>query len=221
MPDEGFNPDWQRTARTGVGEAVYCAGKSIAQIARLVELAEARKSSLFLTKLQESRFVELDPPLRARLTFDSLSQTATLDNGLPVAVAAGVGIVCAGTSDMPVAAEAQRSLAFHGVSAPLIGDVGVAGLWRLLERLDEISRWRVVIAVAGMEGALFTVIAGQVRGLVIAVPTSVGYGVAAGGSLALHSALASCAPGVVTVNVDNGFGAACAAIKVLNVFPAR
>jgi NCAIR mutase (PurE)-related protein len=141
---------------------------------------------------------------------------------LPISVPAGVGIVCAGTSDLAVGVEAQRALAFHGVQAPLIGDVGVAGLWRFLDHLEQIAAWRIVIVVAGMEGALFSVAAGQVRGLVIAVPTSVGYGVATGGTTALHSALASCAPGVVTVNIDNGFGAACAALKLLRVFaPSR
>jgi NCAIR mutase (PurE)-related protein len=100
----------------------------------------------------------------------------------------------------------------------VVGDVGVAGLWRLFDRLDEIASWRVAIVVAGMEGALFSVVAGQVSGLVIAVPTSVGYGVATGGTAALHCALASCSPGVVVVNIDNGFGAACAALKLLRVF---
>jgi pyridinium-3,5-biscarboxylic acid mononucleotide synthase len=218
VPEEGLNPDWQREARTGVSEAVYCGGKTAAQIDRLVKLAEERRCSLLLTKLETNRCAELDAGVQRRLDFDPLSRTAVLDNGLPTPVAARIGIVCAGTSDMAVAAEARRALAFHGVSAPLIGDVGVAGLWRLLERLDEMAAWRAVIVVAGMEGALFSVVAGQVPGLVIAVPTSVGYGVAAGGATALNSALASCAPGVVTVNIDNGFGAACAALKLLRVF---
>ncbi|HEY1722457.1 MAG TPA: nickel pincer cofactor biosynthesis protein LarB [Magnetospirillaceae bacterium] len=218
MPDEGIIPDWQRQARTGVPEAVLCDSKSAAQIVRVLALADDRKQSLFLTRLGESRFGELDVGWRQRLDFDPLSQTAILNHGLSHPVVAGVGIVCAGTSDMPVAAEAQRALLFQGIDAPLIGDVGVAGLWRLLDRLDEIRRWRIVIVAAGMEGALFSVIAGQVPGLVIAVPTSVGYGVAANGAAALNSALASCAPGVVVVNIDNGFGAACAAIKLLRAF---
>ena len=110
---------------------------------------------------------------------------------------------------------------FFGKPALLVLDVGVAGLWRLLERMEEIRRCRVVIAVAGMEGALFSVLAGLVRAPVIAVPTSVGYGVAEGGKAALSSALASCAPGLVTVNIDNGFGAAAAAVKMLNVGQGR
>ncbi|MGO8919300.1 MAG: nickel pincer cofactor biosynthesis protein LarB [Stellaceae bacterium] len=218
MAEHGIAPDWQRESRIGVAEAVYCAGKTAAQIGRILALAEERRRSLFFTKLEASRFAELDAGAQRRLDFDPLSRTAVLDHGVPRAVPARVGIVCAGTSDMPVAVEAQRALAFHGVSAAIVGDVGVAGLWRLLDRLDEIAAWRVVIVAAGMEGALFSVVAGQVPGLVIAVPTSVGYGVAAGGMTALHSALASCAPGVVAVNIDNGFGAACAALKLLRVF---
>ena len=222
MSDDGILLDWSRETRIGIAEAVLCAGKTAEQIGRIVALAQGRNHSLLLTKLDANRFAELDPAVQERLNFDSLSRTGVLDNGLPLSVPAGVGIVCAGTSDLAVGVEAQRALAFHGVQAPLIGDVGVAGLWRFLDHLEQIAVWRIVIVVAGMEGALFSVAAGQVRGLVIAVPTSVGYGVATGGTTALHSALASCAPGVVTVNIDNGFGAACAALKLLRVFaPSR
>ena len=123
----------------------------------------------------------------------------------------------AGTSDLPVAREAIRTLAFYDVPAREIADVGVAGLWRILAQEETLRRHPVVIVVAGMEGALFSVVAGMVGGLVVAVPTSTGYGVARGGRTALHSALASCAPGLVTVNIDNGYGAACAAIRALGL----
>jgi NCAIR mutase (PurE)-related protein len=216
MAEDGFNPDWERATRVGVGEAVFCDGKTPKQIAHLLRLAEERGQSLLLTRLTTEKLAALASPLRTRLDFDAVSRTAILDNGLPAPEPAAVGVVCAGTSDLTVATEAQRTLAFHGIAAPLVADVGVAGLWRLTERAGELCAWRVVIAVAGMEGALFSVVAGLVPGLVIAVPTSVGYGVAAGGATALNSALASCAPGVVTVNVDNGFGAAGAALKILN-----
>ncbi len=221
VPEHGITPDWQREARTGIGEAVYCADKTAEQIGRILSLADKRRHSLFLTKLDERRFAELDREVQSRLDYDPLSRTAVLDHGLPAPATRRVGIVSAGTSDMAIAVEVERSLAFHGVAVPVIGDVGVAGLWRLLDRLDEITEWRIVIVVAGMEGALFSVIAGQVPGLVIAVPTSVGYGVAAGGHTALNSALASCAPGVVAVNIDNGFGAACAALKLIRVFASE
>jgi NCAIR mutase (PurE)-related protein len=116
-----------------------------------------------------------------------------------------------------VAAEAARTLTFSGVECQSIVDVGVAGLWRLEARLDEIREADIVIAVAGMDAALVSVLGGLVAAPVIAVPTSVGYGVAAGGTAALHSSLASCAQGVTVVNIDNGFGAACAAVRMLSL----
>ena len=124
-------------------------------------------------------------------------------------------IVTGGTSDLRVAREAQRTLLFHGLDVAVLADCGVAGLWRLTEHADRLRAAPAIIAVAGMEGALFPVLAGLTRGLVIAVPTSVGYGVATDGRAALSTALATCAPGVVAVNVDNGFGAASALLKIL------
>jgi hypothetical protein len=108
-----------------------------------------------------------------------------------------------------------RTLAFHGVAGELHADLGVAGLWRLLERRPVIAAADVVIAVAGMEGALFTVLGGLVGSPIVAVPSATGYGVTAGGTTALRAALGSCAPGMVAVNIDNGYGAACAALRIL------
>ncbi|MBL8704068.1 MAG: AIR carboxylase family protein, partial [Rhodospirillales bacterium] len=108
------------------------------------------------------------------------------------------------------------TLRYYGVGVSEIADVGVAGLWRLTARLDEIRRHKVVIVAAGMDAALPSVLGGLVAAPVIAVPTSVGYGVAVGGQTALNAALASCAPGVTVVNIDNGYGAACAALRILN-----
>jgi NCAIR mutase (PurE)-related protein len=127
-----------------------------------------------------------------------------------------VAIVAGGTSDAAVAREAARTLAFEGEEATLVLDVGVAGLWRLTERLDAIRTHRVIIAVAGMEGAIFSVLTGLVAAPVLAVPVSVGYGVGAGGQVALNAALASCASGLSVLNIDNGFGAAHAALRILN-----
>jgi NCAIR mutase (PurE)-related protein len=207
-----FVLDWEREKRTGVAEAVLCEGKSIAQIDAI--LGEAGERRLLLTRLDEGKHAGLAASGRAGLDYDPLSRTAF--HGAPRTPALeGAGIVCAGTSDLPVAREAARTLQFAGFAAPLSADVGVAGLWRLMKRLDEIRTFQVLIAVAGMEGALFSVIAGLVAAPVIAVPTSVGYGVAQGGRVALNSALATCATGVVAVNIDNGFGGACAAIRIL------
>lgn len=210
-----FVIDWEREGRTGVPEAVLCASKSVAQVEAILKEAAMAGRRLLFTRLEPAAFEALGPECRAMLDYDSLSRTAWC--GPPPARAArhGIGIVAAGTSDLPVAREAARTLEFLGFSAPIVADVGVAGLWRLMGRLEEIRGWRVVIATAGMEGALFSVLAGLVDAPVIAVPTSVGYGVAAGGTAALHTALASCAPGVLTVNIDNGFGAAAAAAKIL------
>ena len=208
--------DWAREQRTGVPEALFCLGKTTAQVESIVDAARTAGKRLLLTRLDRAAFEALAAGTRRELDYDDLSRTAVLGGPVPLA-ASGIGIVAAGTSDMTVAREAGRTLAFNGHAAPFIADVGVAGLWRLLDRLDELRRFRLIIAVAGMEGALFSVLAGLVSAPVIAVPTSVGYGVAEGGSTALHAALASCAPGVVAVNIDNGFGAAAAAIKMLTV----
>jgi NCAIR mutase (PurE)-related protein len=125
-----------------------------------------------------------------------------------------VAIVMAGTSDAPMGYEAARTLAFNGQRYRIIADVGVAGIWRLLERIEEIREAPVVIVAAGMDAALISVVGGLVAGAVIGLPTSVGYGVAANGAAALNAGLASCAPGVVMVNIDNGYGAACAALRI-------
>jgi NCAIR mutase (PurE)-related protein len=126
-----------------------------------------------------------------------------------------VAILGAGSSDLAVASEAHLALACHGVASDLILDVGVAGLHRLLTRLDELARYRVLIVCAGMEGALPTVVAGLLPQPVIGVPVSVGYGVSKGGRAALQGMLASCAPGLTVVNIDNGYGAAMAALRIL------
>lgn len=208
--------DWDREARTGVAEAVLASRKSPAQIDAIVTAALDKGRRLLITRLDPDVFAALGPEIRAALDYDPESRTA-IAGGSVALQPTGVGIVAAGTSDVAVALEASRTLAFAGHEATMIADVGVAGLWRLIDRRDELMRFRIVIAVAGMEGALFSVVAGLVPAPVIAVPTSVGYGVAEGGATALHAALSSCAPGVTVVNIDNGFGAATAAMKMLRL----
>ena len=128
-----------------------------------------------------------------------------------------ISIVAAGTSDLNIATEAKRTLEFFGYEADEIYDVGVAGLWRIMKKLDLIKKTKLSIVVAGMDGALPTVLTGLISNPVIAVPTSTGYGVADNGNTALKSMLTSCSPGMSVVNIDNGFGAACAAIRILKV----
>ena len=210
-----FSLDWGREPRTGVAEAVLCEPKSPAQIDAILGAAAENGARLLLTRLALEQHAALPPTLRERLDFDPLSRTAILGELPPGRPVEGALIVAAGTADLGPAREAARTLAFHGHAAPLIADVGVAGLWRLNEQLGRLRDARVLIVAAGMEGALFSVVAGLVAAPVIALPTSVGYGVAAGGAVALHAALASCAAGVMAVNIDNGFGAATAAIKIM------
>jgi NCAIR mutase (PurE)-related protein len=213
MVDHEF--DFERRARIGLDEAVFCAGKSVAQIAAIIAAVEPRLPGLLLTRLEPSAFAELPTHQRAVLDYDPASRTAILGRSHEMAAAPAVAIVMAGTSDAPVGFEAARTLAFNGQPHRIFVDVGVAGLWRLLDRIEEIRQAPVVIVAAGMDAALISVVGGLVSGAVIGLPTSVGYGVAAGGMAALHAGLASCAPGVAMVNIDNGYGAACAALRVM------
>ena len=213
--DAEFVLDLRRAARIGLPEAIFCAGKTPDQIAAIIATAAAQRARLLLTRLNAELFSMLPEPVRVLLDHDALSNTAIFGGMADPAGPARVAVVTAGTSDLPAAMEAARTLRFHGQAVLRVADVGVAGLWRLLARLEELRALPVLIVAAGMDAALPSVLAGLVPGAVIALPTSVGYGVAAGGTTALHAALASCAPGVVVVNIDNGYGAACAALRVL------
>ena len=212
MSGTEFVLDTMRAERVGFGEAVYCASKTVSQIAAILRAAA---SPMLLTRLDPASHDALPASLRAALDYDPMSRTAFSGAPKPIGAAGGIAIVTAGTSDLAVAAEAARSLRFNGHDVPVIADVGVAGLWRLMRRLEELRRMRVLIVAAGMDAALPSVIGGLVSGVIIAVPTSVGYGVATGGQAALNAILASCAPGIVTVNIDNGYGAACAALRII------
>jgi NCAIR mutase (PurE)-related protein len=209
--------DTTRERRIGFGEAVLAGTKTVEQLVEVLDQADVEGLALLLTRVEREQFDGLPLRLQERLDYESASRTAFFGAPRQIRGPAQVGVVTAGTSDAAVACEAVRTLGFYGHAAVEIVDVGVAGLWRLQLRIDEIAALPVVIAVAGMDAALPTVLAGLVPGLVIAVPTSVGYGIAEGGKAALHSLLASCAPGLVTVNIDNGYGAACAAMRALHI----
>lgn len=209
--DLGFAQlDLSRGVRQGAGEVVYGAGKTAEQIGAIIEaLRDAGQERILVTRLDS----ESGPYL------------GFLDNGIdlgyvPDAQLALVGgkpsptgngrivVACAGTSDLPVAEEAALTAEFYGNEVDRLYDVGVAGLHRLLAHAEELAQAQVVIAIAGMEGALASVVGGLVSCPVIAVPTSVGYGASFGGVAALLAMLNSCASGVSVVNIDNGFGAA-------------
>ncbi len=212
MPE--FKVDFERGARIGLDEALFCESKTVDQISAIVDAVKAKTGRLLLTRLDESKYEALFARHGAQLKFDPLSRTAILGQPHRALPPAPMAIVMAGTSDLPVGREAARTLAYAGQPYCEYIDVGVAGLWRLLERIEDIRSSPVIIVVAGMDAALVSVVGGLVSSAVIALPTSVGYGVALGGATALHAALASCAPGISVVNIDNGYGAACAALRI-------
>jgi pyridinium-3,5-biscarboxylic acid mononucleotide synthase len=207
--------DWDRVNRVGITEAVLCEPKTTDQLVAVLDQANSAGRSMLLTRLTVPQLATLPAQYRARIDYEEVSRTAFFGSPTPVRGPARVAVVTGGTSDIGVAREAVRTLRFHGHAAVEIYDAGVAGLWRIQQHLAEIAGHQVIIACAGMDAALPTVLAGLVPGLVIAVPTSVGYGVAQGGRSALHSLLSSCAPGLVVTNIDNGYGAACAAMRSL------
>jgi NCAIR mutase (PurE)-related protein len=204
------NFDWGRRERIGIGEAVICEGKSLAQLQVIAKDVRKRGVPCLLTRLDPGQAKPL-----GNLDYDEASRTAFIGEVKPPSGSERVCIVTAGTTDVSVAREAARTLHFHGEASNLIFDIGVAGLHRLVARIPAISAYPVVIIVAGMDAALASVVAGQVPGMVIGVPTSTGYGVAKGGQAALNAMLSSCAAGLTVVNIDNGFGAACAALRML------
>ena len=215
MIENQIKPDTSRRERIGFDESVLCSGKTPEQLGLILERSRETAGTLLLTRMTPAQFSKLPKALRDTLDYDPLSRTAFLGDVAAPSGEPRIAVVTAGTSDSPVAGEVVRTLAYYGRSCLEVYDVGVAGLWRLLERIDELSEMAVVIAVAGMDASLPSVIGGQVPGAVIAVPTSTGYGVAAGGETALRAALVSCAPGVAVVNIDNGFGAASVALRIV------
>ena len=215
-----FKVDFEREARIGLDEALFCESKTVDQISAIVDAVRAKTGRMLLTRLDQSKYEALLMRHGAELEFDPLSRTAILGHPHPTLVTGPVAIVMAGTSDLPVGREAARTLAFAGQPYREYTDIGVAGLWRLLEKIEDIRLSPVVIVVAGMDAALVSVVGGLVSSPVIALPTSVGYGVALGGATALHAVLASCAPGISVVNIDNGYGAACAALRISRALAA-
>jgi NCAIR mutase (PurE)-related protein len=209
LPDDlGFAwIDSERGGRTGYPEVVYCQGKTIEQSEAVICRMREKGIPVLGTRAQK----ELAERIGRRYpeaVYDETAGTLTVGSLCAPEERKGlVTVVAAGTSDLPVACEAARSAEFFGSRTSLVTDVGIAGIHRLFGRLEEIRKARVIVAVAGMEGALPGVIAGLVRAPVIALPTSVGYGASFGGLSALLGMLTSCAPGISVVNIDNGFGA--------------
>jgi pyridinium-3,5-biscarboxylic acid mononucleotide synthase len=205
--------DHHRELRTGVPELVFGAGKTPEQIAAALRELARRAGGAIATRVDPGKAAALRA-LVPEIVIHELARIAVLGAPAPRPAAAPIAVVCAGTSDLPVAEEAALVAEFLGASVIRISDVGVAGIHRLLARIDAIREAAIVIAVAGMEAALPSVLGGLVDCPLIAVPTSVGYGVSLDGLVALAAMLASCALGITVVNIDNGVGAAVAAVRV-------
>ena len=209
--------DTERYERIGLAEAIMADVKTPEQVAEAFRQAYQLTGRAFITRLGVEKYKALSKNDQDLLDYDPISKTAM--SGFPEVSddKAQVLILTGGTSDYKVAKEAARTLKFHGVACKELIDVGVAGLWRLLDHKEMIQNAPILIVCAGMEGALFSVIGGLAKGVIIAVATSNGYGVSEGGRVALESALSSCAPGVAVTNIDNGYGAACIALRALAI----
>ena len=209
--------DFGRDRRTGFGETVYAPGKTPEQLLSIFAAFRRRGKPVLATRVSPNQAAALGERL-ADTSYDPVSRTIAsmwrIRRAKP-RIRGKVAVLAAGTADLPVAEEAAKTVEFFGGTVSRFYDVGIAGLHRLLGVVKDIRKAGVVIAAAGMEGALPSVVAGLVPSPVIALPTSVGYGCGAGGFAAVLSMLNSCAEGVTVVNIDNGFGAAVAACRML------
>jgi NCAIR mutase (PurE)-related protein len=205
--------DLDRQARLGLPEVVFGEPKTAAEIVGIVRALMAERQNVLVTRVPPERAAEVKAEIES-ISYHERARCLTLESERRARRFVGpIAVVTAGTGDIPVAEEACVTLELAGETVLRISDVGVAGLHRLIRALPSLERASAVICVAGMEGALPSVLGGLVRVPVFAVPTSVGYGVSAGGFAALLGMLSSCAAGVTVVNIDNGFGAAMAVLR--------
>lgn len=212
--DMGFAKlDHHRHLRTGMPEVIFGSGKSTAQVAAIFAHMAKAGGNVLATRVTHE-MVEAIVGTEPRAEYHETARAITLSQAPTDPGKGTVGVVCAGTSDLPIAEEAAVTARLMGNTVDLIADVGVAGIHRLLAQKNSLQSARVLIVCAGMEGALPTVVGGLVNAPVIAVPTSVGYGASLGGVAALLGMLNTCTPNVCVVNIDNGFGAACIASLV-------
>lgn len=215
--DLGFAKlDMTRSQRTGLGETVYCPGKTKEQLVAIMKAFREDARPALGTKCSREQFDFLQAD-GVQVKYDVVSRILTSTWGQMPALGGLVAVCTGGTADIPVAEEAARTAEFFGAKVERHFDVGVAGIHRLFARIEAIRRADVVIAVAGMEGALGSVLAGLVEAPLVAVPTSVGYGTSFGGITPLLSMLNSCAEGMSVVNIDNGFGAGVLACRMIRM----
>jgi NCAIR mutase (PurE)-related protein len=212
--DLGFAKiDHHREIRTGYPEIVYCAGKTAEQVIGIFKLMSGRKTNVIGTRADQNTFDSVKKAIPEAVYYP-VARIINIPGEKIVSPDTKIAVITAGTSDMPVAEEAAVTAELLGNSVIRIYDAGVAGIHRLVDKLPEIKKCRVIIVIAGMEGALASVVGGLVDKPVIAVPTSVGYGANFGGISALLAMLTSCSSGVTVVNIDNGFGAGFSASMI-------
>lgn len=209
--------DHARPSRIGLPEAVFCQGKHISVLERLLrEFGRQSERPILFTRLEEEVFNKLPAEVRDGVDYHPVSRTA-FGSVMPPRDGGKVAVISAGSADAFVTWEAARTLEYLGIEHKVYEDSGVAGLWRLASRIEEVNGHQVVIVVAGLDAALASVLGGLTPKPIFAVPTSVGYGQAQGGLTALNSMLVSCASGIGVFNIDNGYGAACAAARVISL----
>ena len=206
--------DHHRDLRIGMPEVIYCQGKTVVQIKKIIQSMNRAGHSVLATKLSKDSFRKLKPSLPKVSEYNKMAQTLVIEKNKQRKRSGLIIIISAGTSDIPIAEEASVTAQLLGSKTETLFDVGVAGIHRLLDNLEQIRKARVVIVVAGMEGALASVVGGLIDKPIIAVPTSIGYGTSFGGVSALLTMLNSCAPGIAVVNIDNGFGAGSMAHRI-------
>ena len=210
--------DFERESRIGLFEAIWGEHKSIDQLKRVSKEVLSKNELVFITRVNEQKASSLIDIYKDAKFYKEAKCLVIGNNQNKFSTKKKVAIVGGGSSDIDVCLEAKVALELYGINCGTFIDVGVAGIHRLLGKLDEIKNFDIVIVCAGMEGALVTVIAGLLSQPIIAVPVSVGYGVSKDGVTALNGMLSTCSPGVSVMNIDNGFGAAMAAIRILKTF---
>ncbi len=210
--------DFQRRERLGLIEAIWGQDKSIDQLKRLSETVLNKNEVVFITRINSEKANYLLDLYDDSRFYEEAKCLIIGKNMNKINTNKKVAIISGGSSDLPVTLEAQLALEIYGVNCKSFIDVGVAGLHRLISQLEEINKYDVLIVCAGMEGALATVVGGLLAQPIIAVPVSIGYGVSRNGESALNSMLSSCSPGIAVMNIDNGYGAAMAALRIINSF---
>tara|TARA_Y100001978_G_scaffold128402_1_gene114625 strand:+ start:152 stop:805 length:654 start_codon:yes stop_codon:yes gene_type:complete len=216
--NKDINFDFDRQNRIGIIEAIWGEHKNVNQLKNICKQVLDKNELVFITRINfdKAKFI-----LETYKNAEFYREACCLiigKNLRKLSTDKKVAIVAGGTSDLSVSLEAKLALEVHGIVCKTFIDVGVAGLHRLLNNLEDINKFDVVIVCAGMEGALATVLGGLLPQPIIAVPVSVGYGVSKDGFAALHSMLSSCAPGISVMNIDNGYGAAMAALRIIKTF---